>query len=256
MDPQDLHALAFGFVSGALILVTGVGAGVLVVPGLITMFGLPPAQAVGTASVFAVLTKVMAGLSHLLAGNVSGPLSASFLRAALPATLTVAVLVNLALAHFPGQAARMQLGLKLAVLLAAASALAVACVPALTNRLGAAAGRTLALVCGVLVGGTGVGGGVLIVPTLMTASREPVKRVIGTSVVLGLVLSAATGVVYGTSGTLAWRTALLMSAGALTSLPVAGHYFRQATGQHVRLLSVLLIGVSVAAMAIDVAIRR
>ena len=115
MSPQDLHAIAFGFLSGALILMTGVGAGVIVVPGLIALFGMPPSLAIGTASAFSVLTKIMAGLSHLREGNVSKTLSLSFGRIALPATIVAALLVNVLLAALPEARATIQLSLKVAV---------------------------------------------------------------------------------------------------------------------------------------------
>ena len=256
MTPQDLHALAFGFLSGALILMTGVGAGVIVVPGLIALFGMPPSLAIGTASVFSVLTKIMAGLSHLRQGNVSKTLSLSFGRIALPATICAALLVNGLLAWLPEARGSIQLSLKVAVVLAAASAMALMFLPGLNLAMRQTGPYFLPTLCGALVGATGVGGGVLIVPALMTMSTETAKRVVGTSVVLGLVLSIATGLVYGAAGALAWRVALVMTAGALVAMPVAGHLFKRASEKQVKALSAVLIAISVVAMLIDIVSRR
>ena len=256
MTPQDFYALGFGFISGMLILMTGVGAGVIVVPGLIALFGMPPSLAIGTASVFSVLTKIMAGVSHLRQGNISKALFFSFGRFAVPATLLTALLVNGLLAYLPDARSTIQLSLKLAVVGAAAAALALMFYQRLNNAMRHSGPYFLPLLSGALVGATGVGGGVLIVPALMAASTENIKRIIGTSVVLGLVLSIVTGLVYGAAGALAWRVALLMTAGALVAMPIAGRLFKRASDSQVRILSGFLIAVAIAGMVIDIAAHR
>ena len=256
MTPPDLYALGFGFISGALILMTGVGAGVIVVPGLIALFGMPPSLAIGTASVFSVLTKIMAGASHIRAGNVSKTLFVSFGKFALPATLLFAVLVNGLLAWLPEQRGTIQLTLKLAVVIAAACAMALMFLQGLNQAMRQSGPVFLPVLSGALVGATGVGGGVLIVPALMASSQETVKRVIGTSVMLGLVLSLVTGAIYGAAGALAWRIALLMTLGALIAMPIAGRLFKRASEDQVRMLSAALIVISIGAMLIDIVTKR
>jgi uncharacterized protein len=65
-----LLLVASGFVIGALIGVTGVGAGSLTTPLLITGFGVHPAIAVGTDLFFACVTKLAAGWRHEKLGHV------------------------------------------------------------------------------------------------------------------------------------------------------------------------------------------
>ena len=72
----------------------------------------------------------------------------------------------------------------------------------------------------------------------------------------GLVLSIVTGVVYGAAGALAWRVALLMTAGALIAMPIAGRLFRRASDSQVRILSGVLIAVAIAGMVIDIVAHR
>ena len=176
MTPQDFYALGFGFISGMLILMTGVGAGVIVVPGLIALFGMPPSLAIGTASVFSVLTKIMAGVSHLRQGNISRSLFLSFGRFAVPATLLTALLVNGLLAYLPDSRSTIQLSLKLAVVGAAAAALTLMFYQRLNNAMRHSGPYFLPVLSGALVGATGVGGGVLIVPALMAASTNWPRR--------------------------------------------------------------------------------
>lgn len=256
MTLADGVALAFGCVAGALILITGVGAGAMVVPGLIGLFNLTPAVAVGTASVFSVLTKLLAGSSHVLTHNVSWPLFASFGRVALPATLLAAVATNGAMQWWPSSSERLQLGLHVAVIFAATMALTMALVPELARRLRASGERTLPLLSGLLVGATGVGGGVLIVPSLLASSAEPAKRIIGTSVVLGLVLSGITGTVFALSGALAWRLTVMMSLGAIVSMPFAARLFERVSERALKGLSSALIALAIGSMALDVLASR
>jgi uncharacterized membrane protein YfcA len=67
------------------------------------------------------------------------------------------------------------------------------------QRLGLA---PLACATGALVGATGTGGGILVTPALLATSGESAQRVVGTSLVIGLALSACTGVVFGMSGSI------------------------------------------------------
>ena len=62
--------LAGGFVVGLLVGLTGVGAGSLTTPMLISGFGVPPAIAVGTDLLFASITKASAAWRHERLGNV------------------------------------------------------------------------------------------------------------------------------------------------------------------------------------------
>jgi uncharacterized protein len=102
-----LQLSASGFVIGALIGLTGVGAGSLTTPLLITGFSIHPAVAIGTDLFFACVTKLAAGWRHNKLGHVdwrilwpmaSGSLSGSLLTLfalwllALPADVTAMLL--------------------------------------------------------------------------------------------------------------------------------------------------------------------
>jgi uncharacterized membrane protein YfcA len=71
---------------------------------------------------------------------------------------------------------------------------------------------------GLLAGFFGIGGGFLIVPGLMLATRMPLATAIGTSLVVVAGLGATTAASYAWSGLVDWRlTALLVAGGALGS---------------------------------------
>lgn len=256
MNPHDLYALAFGSVAGGLIVMTGVGAGVIVVPVLITLFGLPPTVAVGTASAFSVLTRVMAVFEHLPLDRDARNLLFSFGRLAIPVTLVTALSITALLNALPLWRETIQASLKIAVILAAAVALAMLFLPALNQALRRKGRHLLPVATGVLIGATGIGGGVLVVPALLAVSNTSIKRVIGLSVIMGLILSMITGAIYGASGELNWRVALLMTAGSLVSMPLAGRLFKRANESQVRVLSGIVMALAIVGMVLDLAFRR
>jgi uncharacterized membrane protein YfcA len=77
--------VALGLFGGLVIGATGIGGGTLMLPGLMLMLGLPPAEAVGTALVFSSAARLNAvllylrrkqvgfrALTHVLAGGIPG----------------------------------------------------------------------------------------------------------------------------------------------------------------------------------------
>ena len=87
-------AFLCGFVMGFLICFTGVGGGVLIIPAIVYFFDLDVSVAIGTASVYATLTKIVAGVEHVRIGNVNFRLFTRLSIAAVPGVVTAAVAVN------------------------------------------------------------------------------------------------------------------------------------------------------------------
>ena len=91
-----LQLSASGFVIGALIGMTGVGAGSLTTPLLITGFGIHPAIAIGTDLFFACITKLAAGWRHNKLGHVDWrilwPMAAGSLTGAIITLLSLRLL--------------------------------------------------------------------------------------------------------------------------------------------------------------------
>ncbi len=228
----EFHWLLFGACAGLLIYLSGVGAGVIVVPVMVTLFGVPVATAVGTASLFSVACKIAAGLSHIQQRNVSRRLLKAFLPAAVVATLWLAALISLALPNvWPQGKPQVELFLKLLVLAVGSLAVASIYVPQVKQALMRLRIRTTALVTGALVGATGTGGGVLVVPALMAEGSENTQRIIGTSLIIGLILSAVTALFYGAAGSLNLPMALWMTGGSLLAMPLGRFVFTRVSSQ-------------------------
>jgi uncharacterized protein len=245
---QEFHWLLFGASAGLLIYLSGVGAGVIVVPVMVTLFGVPVATAVGTASLFSVVCKIAAGLSHIQQKNVSRRLLKAFLPAAVVSCLWLAALISLALPTvWPQGKSSVEMGLKLLVLAVGSLAVGSIYVPQIKRAIGALRIRTTALATGALVGATGTGGGVLVVPALMAEGSESTQRIIGTSLIIGLILSAVTALFYGAAGSLNLPLALWMTGGSLLAMPLARFVFKRVSGEA---LTHLVAGLALLALAL------
>jgi uncharacterized protein len=246
--PEELYWLMFGASAGLLIYLSGVGAGVIVVPVMVTLFGIPVATAVGTASLFSVACKIAAGLSHVQQRNVSRRLLKAFLPAAVVACLWLAAVISLALPTvWPQGKAQVEWCLKLLVLTVGSLAVASIYVPLVKRSLMRLRIRTTALITGTLVGATGTGGGVLVVPALMAEGSESTQRIIGTSLIIGLILSAVTALFYGAAGSLNLRMALWMTGGSLLVMPLGRFVFTKVSG---KVLTHLVAVLAILALAI------
>ena len=92
--PMDITDIIFrvglGLVIGFCIGLTGVGGGVLVLPTLTLLLRMNAVMAVGTASLYAFLTKISATFHHAKLKTIDWTLSLLFLAGAIPVNLVVA----------------------------------------------------------------------------------------------------------------------------------------------------------------------
>lgn len=98
---------------------------------------------------------------------------------------------------------------------------------------------------GVLAGFFGIGGGFLIVPGLIFATRMPLATAIGTSLVVVTALGATTAASYAWSGLVDWRlTGLLVAGGAVGS--AIGMYLTRRLAARRRALEIVFAGAVIA----------
>ena len=86
--------IVLGFIIAAAIGLTGVGAGVITTPVLILFFHLPPAQAVGTALIFASLVKLLGAPVFLVRKQVHWRTLLLLIAGGLPGVLGGSLLLN------------------------------------------------------------------------------------------------------------------------------------------------------------------
>ena len=224
-----LAYLISGCVLGFLIGLTGIGGGVLTVPVLILIMGLEPIEAVGTASLFAALTKVYAAIKHYRQGTINIKVGFKFLACTLPGVIIASLLVKW------GKASLSPHGIE--VLQAAISYVIIGAIffaiAALLFDYGEVEGyflftpigTALRIAClfaiGAVIGMTSVGGGILIIPALLLFYRE-VSRYVGTSIFIALLSLATMSCIYALvgqggahGGDVNFKVGALMAVGSL-----------------------------------------
>ncbi|MFE5259594.1 sulfite exporter TauE/SafE family protein [Streptomyces coelicoflavus] len=202
----------------------GGGGSVLAVPALTYLIGMPPAEAITASLIIVTLTSVTALTRHARDGNVVWRTGLLFAAAGI----VPAMLAGTAAGHLP------QAGLTIAFAavagVAALRMLRAAPAPAAGEvrpvRAGAA-GAGLGAVTGLL----GVGGGFLAVPVLTRVLNLPMRRAIGTSLLVITVNSiAALGARAGTGMHLDWAVIAPFTAAAILGAWDGKRYAQRLSG--------------------------
>jgi uncharacterized membrane protein YfcA len=215
---MDGKVLISGAVVGFLVGLTGVGGGSLMTPVLILLLSVRATTAVGTDLVFSAATKALGSLTHIQQRTVDWSASRPLLWGGLPGTAVGVLIAALARRHAGTSTADTLVARAVGVMLIVV-ALAILMRPALqrwaarwTQPKGPAAarpGRVRVLVtvgCGALiglvVGSTSIGSGALVVTALLILQPAlPLRRVVGTDMVVGFGITAVAGGLALLSGT-------------------------------------------------------
>jgi uncharacterized membrane protein YfcA len=194
---------ASGFLIGFLVGMTGVGAGALTTPLLISGFAVPPAVAVGTDLLFASITKASAAWRHQRLGNVDWHILRTLAAGSLPGAVGMLAWLSFAKpeTHALAQTIRHTLAFSLI-----ASAVSIAAYPWLVRHDASAAPvaygnrrrqigtAALGVVLGMLVTMTSVGAGAIgvVVLTILYPALMA-RRLIGTDIVHAIPLTFFAG---------------------------------------------------------------
>lgn len=195
--------IAGGFAVGFLVGLTGVGAGSLMTPFLISGIGISPVLAVGTDLLFACITKASAAWRHHALGNVNWPIVRWLATGSLPGAALVLAWIYLAQPDIHVLAGIIRDVLAFALVV---SALCVAAYPALKRYAMRASDAEapadvrklytlgLGFVLGVLVALTSVGAGAIGVVALTVLYHSlSARRLIGTDIVHAIPLTFLAG---------------------------------------------------------------
>lgn len=223
MDPLKI---AFGFMVGLLVGVTGVGGGSIMTPLLILVLGVKPITAVGTDLAYAALTKTLGGWRHFRRGSVdmklSGWLAVGSIPGALAGVYVLRVLHRVYGDHFDTLVLWIVAG---ALLVTAVATLGRAVLVDASARevdraqLGTGlkvAAVVTGLVVGFVLGVSSAGSGALIAVALIVVFRLKPLAVVGTGVAHAAMLLWVAGLAHLLSG----NVNLLLTANLLLgSLP-------------------------------------
>ena len=192
----------------------------------------------------------MAGAEHARIGNINYRLFARVTAAAAPGALLAAAAVNATLHLRPESQGQLQDALRGAVIAAILLSLYFARFRARPAPGGKAPLLLGAFAVGLMMGLTGVGGGVLIAPLLMAAGGETPKRIVGASILIALALSALSAAVYAGGGQVNYELALWMTIGSLMATPLGSRLLRRVSEEFVRRALVGLILAAAVLMAV------
>ncbi|MGV3069358.1 sulfite exporter TauE/SafE family protein [Proteus mirabilis] len=224
--------LAVGAAIGLIISTTGVGGGVIVLPILTYFFGMNALMAVATANLLSMLMKVTSSYMHFRLGNIPFKRAMIVLAIMLPSTFLASLLVNYlgSLAQYQQQ---VEWGIKALVVAAIIFSLFLFIQrmffssPVIAKQITPLAPLNIkalllpAIAAGVVLGATGVGGGVVVLPLLLRYANLSIKQAIGTSIFTTTLLSGSSALAYMQDGHTDIHLALLLFLGSLISIPLS-----------------------------------
>jgi uncharacterized membrane protein YfcA len=79
----------------------------------------------------------------------------------------------------------------------------------------------LACISGFFIGVSGVGGGVLVIPALLSLGTLTASQSVATSAIISMMLMSSSSLLYAISGSVAWGYLICMLVGGYASLPLA-----------------------------------
>lgn len=252
----DVPAIGSGALVGFVLGLIGGGGSILAVPLLIYVVGVrSPHVAIGTSAVAVALSAFANLIGHARAGAVKWPCALVFAAVGVAGAAVGSTLGK----AFDGQKLLALFGvlmIVIAVVMVSRKAVpgdasvqltrtsAVRLLPGLASY-GAGVG--------LLSGFFGIGGGFLIVPGLVAATKMPLPTAIGSSLVAVTAFGLTTAVSYALSGLVDWRLVMLFVGGGLVGGIGGRHASRALAGSHAALGAVF--AVVVASVGIYVIVR-
>lgn len=213
-----LAAIAAGSAIGLVLALVGAGGSILAVPLLVYVVGVSsPHAAIGTAAVAVALNAASSLAGHARNGNVKWPCAVTF---------ALAGVLGAALGAEAGKAMDGQRLLALFGALMVLVGLSMLRPRKTADNPDVRLERSTASVLlprliptgfsvGLLAGFFGIGGGFLIVPGLVMATRMPLRIAVGTSLVVVTALGLTTATSYALSGYVDWLLVGLMVVGGV-----------------------------------------
>ncbi len=207
--------LLIGFFVAFLIGLTGVGAGILTTPLLVTLIDLEPKVAVGTALIFATAIKGYAGFLYISKGLYNKRILLYLCSGGLPGVLIGSLCVN-------------RLGVDKNTMMLILGILVFT--TSLVNLYFYARGLKpfnvghrnvkyflpfVSLLIGLEVGFSSIGSGVLVELLLLSTTNMGVSHVVGTSLIFGFIVSLLGGVVHFSLGNVDTKVLIGLTLGGI-----------------------------------------
>jgi uncharacterized protein len=250
----NVGMVAAGLAVGVLVGLTGMGAGSLMTPILISVFGIPPGTAVGSDLVYAAITKMFGAARHTQLKNVNRELGLWMAAGSVPA----AILGVFTLYNVLGNIDDLLPVLIGIVLVSVGIAVAVrtfVTIPGLWDasklptdgelkRHHKILALTIGVVFGFILGLTSVGSGVFFGMALVTLFPLAARRVVGTDLFHAMLVTVAAGL-----ATLVWGSPNFSVVGSILigSIPgilIGSHFTARAPDRILRGIIALVLAAS------------
>ncbi|MBX9686878.1 MAG: sulfite exporter TauE/SafE family protein [Candidatus Obscuribacterales bacterium] len=232
-----LDSTISGLATGTFLGLLGGGGSIIAVPILVYLLGMEAKQAIGTSLLIIGLASLLAGWSHFRNRNI-------LLKPALifGATGTPGALAGARMAELVPDSIQLA---AFAVLLSVVALFMLSKRPANlafeeTRKPSMTLLISLGWLAGVLTGFLGVGGGFIIVPALTLVLKVPIKKAIGTSLLIIAINSLVGAISYSTTMTATpaiWSFALA----TLIAAPVSGALSQTVPQEKLRLSFALVL---------------
>lgn len=202
MDPGTIAGrVTVGLVVGTLVGLTGLGGGMVLLPLLISVLGVPPIIAVGSDAVINCITKIGAGALHWRRGNVSWRLALSLAYGSIPgAILGVTLLARIRGAYGSGVNDFLKVAIGILLIVIPISYLLkrspAASLPSLEDIRRSKYSFGVSLIgffAGILVGITSIGSGSVILMLLLVFYGYTPAVMVGTDIIHAILLAGLTG---------------------------------------------------------------
>lgn len=215
--------LLLGLFIGFCIGLTSIGGGILALPALRYFLNLDIAVAVGTTTLYAFLTKIMAVIQHVRLKTIEWPLVLVFLIGAIPGTITTALWVNQKsqsdnafkgfLEDFIAVTIIFSIFVMIWSIFSSKSNKKLSI--NFSKKIKLSLSIILGFICGSLVGATSIGGGILVIPILILLFNLKTKQAVGSSIIIAFTMTLFTSIIYAKGGKQDAITALIMSFGSI-----------------------------------------
>jgi len=223
--------ICIGFILGTLIGLTGMGAGVLIMPVLLFVSKIDAASAVGTSMMFSLLSRGTGVLEHWRMGMVATQTTIYFSIGSLPFVLLFSWGVNKFKTLVDPEVFDFYLTLSITVMLAIVIVYLLwdsfkkdqkeiyRCDQLLDAKEKIQA-TISGSVIGAIVGTTSIGGGIFIIPLLGGVFKLSPQCVVGSSIMMSAILSLAGSGIYLFYGNMNFLVAILLVIGSIPGVKI------------------------------------
>lgn len=217
MTPLEIGVgIAVGFCAGILSGLFGVGGGIVTTPAVNTLLGGTPIQAIATPLPVILPTSLVGSYTYAKAGEVSFRAARWAAVPGIGAAIVGALLTEYVNAHL--------------LLLVTSGLIAVTAAQVISGRTPKTPwvkGRThgwkysaIGLVAGFVSGLLGIGGGIVMVPALTVWVGMPLRRALGTSLLVIAILVIPGTIVHALLGHIDWAIFLVLTLGVVPGVRI------------------------------------